>query len=131
MLNKARCDFIYRSHLYAHNFININDPSCVCGYRSQTTGHLFFNCPLTQDLKGQLLSDLSLLPKFNTCYNNHARITDRVHCLLFGIDNLSYESNCNLIKIVCTFLVKVSQILNNCHQIADSILGGLSLCPFP
>jgi hypothetical protein len=46
VLNKTRCDSIFRNHMYSHNFESVNDPSCAGGYKNQTTKHLFFKCPL-------------------------------------------------------------------------------------
>ncbi|CAH1775134.1 unnamed protein product, partial [Owenia fusiformis] len=53
VLNKTRCDFIFRYHKFQHQFNNVN-PQCLCGFRSQTTQHLFFSCPLLLDLREQL-----------------------------------------------------------------------------
>jgi hypothetical protein len=33
-LNRTKCDLIFKSRLFSHNFNNINDPSCECGSKS-------------------------------------------------------------------------------------------------
>jgi hypothetical protein len=67
LFNRIRCDLIYRNHLYSHNLAHVNDPSCQCGSRHQTTRYLFFNCPLDQS-RDNLFNDLGLLPSFNNLF---------------------------------------------------------------
>jgi hypothetical protein len=43
VLNRTRCDLIFRHHLFTHNFTNI-DPSCHCGARLQSTKHVLLHC---------------------------------------------------------------------------------------
>jgi hypothetical protein len=40
LLNRTRCDLLFRNHLYSHNFVQVRDPSCQCGSRNQTSKHV-------------------------------------------------------------------------------------------
>jgi hypothetical protein len=83
-LNRLRCDFLFKAHLFAHNYVGINDPSCQCGHRSQTTKHLFFNCPIFNDRRLRLLSDIGALSNFDHMFRLSNSIDDRLRVLLHG-----------------------------------------------
>jgi hypothetical protein len=70
ILNKARCDLLFRSHLYSYNFPNILDPSCMCGYRSQTTIHVLLLCPLFNIQRMDLFNSLNRNLQIHHALNN-------------------------------------------------------------
>jgi hypothetical protein len=49
---------MFKNHFYSHNFANILDPSCNCGHSRSQTNKLFFQCPLTSDIRLNLLNDI-------------------------------------------------------------------------
>ena len=109
-LNKTRCDFIFKAHLFAHNYTGVLDPSCSCGHRSQTSRHLFLNCPLLTDLRRKLLSDLGELPNFDyifSCLN----VDGKLWVLLHGSADLPLAVNKLLIRIVAQFISNAKEIL--------------------
>jgi hypothetical protein len=73
--------------------LNVDNPSCQCGYKSQSTKHLFFQCPLFNDLRQKFFLDLGLLPSFNSVYSRINCMDDRLQLLLNGHSSLSYETN--------------------------------------
>jgi hypothetical protein len=77
-LNKARCDLIFTAHYYAHRFTGIDNPYCRCGNISQSTKHLFFVCPLLQQQRDLLLTDLGTLPYFNNLYASRTSMDDKL-----------------------------------------------------
>jgi hypothetical protein len=81
-LNKARRHPLFKSHLFSHNFVNVADPGCPCGCRSQTTSHILLQCPLINYICENFIHDLNEIPSFDSRMFNSARITDRCRILL-------------------------------------------------
>lgn len=44
LLNRTRCDLIFKSHFYNHNFTNMPDPTCNCGYNGRLL-NIYFPMP--------------------------------------------------------------------------------------
>jgi hypothetical protein len=61
VLNKARCDLIFRAHLFSHNVSNVPDPSCRCGFRAQTT----LRCPLFNQARYLAFDNIINIPSFD------------------------------------------------------------------
>ncbi len=110
LLNRARCDLIYKSHLFAHNFTNICEPSCTCGNRCQNTCHVLFHCPTLNALRHQLFTDLELLPNFTPFFSS-LRMDDRLQIFLFGTESLSREINSKIFACVSRFILQSYNIL--------------------
>jgi hypothetical protein len=66
ILNKTRCEIMFKSHFFSHNFVNIADPSCKCGFRSQTTKHVLLDCPLAVDNRRELIRNINDIPNFKS-----------------------------------------------------------------
>ena len=112
LLNRTRCDLIFKSHFYNHNFTNTLDPTCNCGYNWQTTKHMFFQCPLTRDLYTDLVNDLGQLPDFQTFFVHHCPSTeDKLRVLLNGNEQLPRVINCKIVEKTGSFLYHLSLIL--------------------
>ncbi len=112
LLNRTRCDLIFRSHFYSHNFNNTPDPACNCGFKLQTTKHLFFQCPLTRNLYTDLLDDLGGLPAFLHFFMHHcSSIEDRMRVLLDGSDQLPMNTNRKVIQRIGTFISNIVELL--------------------
>ena len=104
-LNRTRCDLIFNSHLYAHNFTNVVNPSCSCGHSSQTTKHLFLKCPSFIEIRHVLMTDLALLPSFSNIYRSLSSENDKIVCLLNGHKDMSLDTNNKILKLVAKFIV--------------------------
>jgi hypothetical protein len=79
ILNKTKCDIIFKSHLFSHNFSSVPNPACACGFRLQTTKHLF-SCPLFTELRYKL----GLLPNFNILKCNNSSMNTKFQ-ILFSV----------------------------------------------
>ena len=107
--NRLRAGLLLNSHFYSHNFVTVTDPKCQCGARFQSTEHFLINCPLLLMEREVLLaglSDLNCLHDFET-YTTHRK----ADFLLNGDENLSIETNENLIEISAHFITQAIQIL--------------------
>lgn len=111
-LNRTRCDLVFRTHYFNHNFASINDPHCRCGHRSQTTKHVLFNCPLLCNERKLLFDSLGLLPTFHTLYRDLTSSGDRLQCLLYGSQNLSISVNRLITEHVSEFLTSCRTTLS-------------------
>lgn len=109
VLNKTRCDLIFRSHMYSHNFPFILDPLCKCGYRSQTTRHVLLNCPLLNIQRTTLFNTINSHNQISRIFNRAVRQSDRCQLLLYGDPELS--SQCNEILLHSTSKFIVSSLL--------------------
>ncbi|CAH1775138.1 unnamed protein product [Owenia fusiformis] len=103
VLNKTRCDFIFRYHKFQHQFNNVN-PQCLCGFRSQTTQHLFFSCPLLLDLREQLALDLAGIPNFNINHYNKLNAKEKLDTLLYGGSTYKIETNKLIVTTTANFI---------------------------
>jgi hypothetical protein len=83
-VNKTKCDFIFKSHLFAHNIPGVPDPACACGYRSQTTMHLLLNCPLFDRMRQEFIDGLGSLPDFNLEAYDRLNAKTKLEVLLYG-----------------------------------------------
>jgi hypothetical protein len=83
-LNKARCDLLFKSHFYAHNFTNITDPRCQCGHRSQSTTHVLFHCPLLMAERRDFLNGINSIPNLYPTVLNASNQIERSYMLLHG-----------------------------------------------
>ena len=106
-LNRTRCDFIFKAHLFSHNFVGITDPSCQCGHRQINTGHLFYNCPLLTDRRTELFLDLGKLPSFLNVYSTVSGINRKLNILLFGHESFSSMESNMLFILVANFISKI------------------------
>ncbi len=104
ILNRTRCDLVFNSHFFSHNFTTIDSPSCRCGMNAQNTNHVLFNCPLLADLRAELMNNLNNLdPFFSTTFQlSQTAIKSKI--LLFGSDQLSHIVNRSLLILTATFL---------------------------
>jgi hypothetical protein len=87
-LNQARCDLLFRSHFFAHNFANMPYPQFQCGHRSQTTSHVFFTCPLLNDVRRTFLTEIRSIPNFDIASLETLSLAERVYLLLHGGSDL-------------------------------------------
>ncbi len=104
LLNRTRCDLIFNSHFYSHNFTTIDSPACPCGSTSQNTCHVFLCCPLLTDLRLQLFDDLARIDCFFTLTFPHLTFKDKLHVLLNGSERLTPVVNRSLISLSSSFL---------------------------
>ena len=104
LLNRARCDLLFKCQLYAHNFTTINDPFCKCGNSSQTTKHVLLYCPLLATVRNNLFRQISSIPLFDSELLAKSNVTDRLHYLLHGHKDLSANINKQLIFLTANFL---------------------------
>ena len=59
----------------------IDSPACVCSHRVEDTAHFFLDCPLYYAQRLALRNTVSMFSHF------------RFETLLYGDDNLDYETN--------------------------------------
>ena len=111
LLNRARCDLLYKNNLFIHNFTNISEPSCICGNRYQSTRHVVFNCPILNPLRHQLFADLGLLPNFSQFFSPLRNMDDRLQMLFWGSENFSREINFKILLLVSRFILQSYNIL--------------------
>ena len=69
-----------REHKFNHNFQNCINPLCGCGLDIESTSHFFLHCPLFDDNRITLLSNLSKID-CNLIETNESSLTET---LLFG-----------------------------------------------
>ena len=78
-----------KAHLFSKNIID--SPHCQCDV-IEDTYHYFFDCPLHNEIRQQLMQNLSFLG--NICIRD----------LLFGRNDLSPDTNSTIFKHVHTFI---------------------------
>jgi hypothetical protein len=100
-------------HLFSHNFNNINDPSCECGSRSQSTKHLLFNCPLLTETRNQFFNDPGLLPHLISANFFALCVDERLQLLLYGHNSLGIEINQTILETTAKFFTSITTQLNN------------------
>ena len=104
VLNRTKCDLMFRSQLYAHNFSSVPDPICDCGYRSQTTTHVLLECPLLNPVRQVLFNTLAALPDFNIRTFTRRTRCYQVNTLLNGSQVFCTATNKLILVAVGTFL---------------------------
>ena len=104
ILNRVRCDFIFKAHLFSHNFVGIRDSQCSCGHRSQDTKHIFFKCPLLVNLRNNLFDALHAIPNFIDLYSTLQNLDVKLTTLLHGNDALSLRDNIRVLENVSLFI---------------------------
>ena len=87
ILNRTRCDLIFKSHFFSHNFPNVDDPGCPCGFRDQSTKHLLLQCPLVDDLRQVHFHDLSNIVNFDYHVFCTFNMVEKIKLLIFGESN--------------------------------------------
>jgi hypothetical protein len=102
--NQERCDLLFRSHFFAHNFANMPDPQCQCGHRSQTTSHVFFTCPLLNDVRRTYLTEIRSILNIDVASLETLSLAERVHLLLHGGSDLSTVINKAIVSKTADFL---------------------------
>jgi uncharacterized membrane protein YbaN (DUF454 family) len=107
-LNRTRCDLIFKEHFFTHNFIRVPDPSC--GFRNQSTKHLFFQCPLLNDIRQELFHDLVLLPMF-AIFNLFHRMDEKLHALLFCHSAFTPETAKQVVERVAGFITSTLEVV--------------------
>lgn len=86
---RNRCSNLNADLCYNH----LKDSSrCACGYLTEDAEHFFFRCPRYNEARINLFTQTRLYHPLN------------VHKLLFGLPELSYESNIHVFKAVHTFI---------------------------
>ena len=64
-----------REHKFNHNFQNCINPLCGCGLDIESTSHFFLHCPLFDDNRITLLSNLSKID-CNLIETNESSLTE-------------------------------------------------------
>jgi hypothetical protein len=111
-LNRIRADLIFNSHYFNHNFDRVNDPSCICGNRLQSSKHLLLHCPLFAIKRRSLLDDLGQLPSFNPIFRN-ANVTEKLGMLIHGHSNIPTTVNKLIVSSAARFVSDIVQQLEN------------------
>lgn len=93
VLNRTRCDLIFNSHLYSHNFTTTVSHACPCSSNSQNTCHVFLHCPLLIDLRLKFFDDLVELDRFFTTSFPYLTSNGKLQVLLYGSDRLTRGVN--------------------------------------
>ena len=78
------------AHLYSLHVID--SPTCGCSHRVEDTAHFFLDCPLHYAQRLLLRNTVTRFSQF------------RLETLLYGDDNLDYESNVASILAVHEFI---------------------------
>ena len=105
-LNRSRCDLVFKSHFYAHNFSSVRTPACDCGYLSETTRHVILDCPIHAAPRLHLFNTLetnaSMVNLLNTLNPNL-----KINTLISGNDNFSHQDNVFIVSQTAKFLASV------------------------
>ncbi len=109
-LNRARCDLLFKSHLYAHNFTSVTSPSCTCGYRNQTTQHILLHCPILLIKRRSLFQHLNQVENFENVYNS-SNLSNKVTTLLNGNENLNKNANISVISLTAEYIKEAVDLL--------------------
>jgi hypothetical protein len=107
VLNRAKCDLLFRSNLYSHNFLIIHvisEPICPCGEKIQTTQHVFLQCQLLANFPTTLFQNLSSEQKIFPILNSRKKKLDRCQLLLHGDANLPLHLNEKIMNETSIFL---------------------------
>ena len=106
--NRVKCDFIFKDHLFSHNFPGVFDPGCPCGFRFQSTKHLLFDCPLFNRTRDEFYFRLGSLPGFDLEAFNHLNVNSKIGFLLYG-DGLDFSIRQKkmILKMTCEFISRI------------------------
>ena len=77
---------------HLHSLHVIDSPACVCLYREEDTAHFFLDCPLYYIQRLALRNTVLRFSHF------------RLETLLYGDDNLDYETNVAIVLAVHEFI---------------------------
>ena len=62
LLTRLRLNFSHlNEHKFRHNFKDIINPMCNCGFEPETTDHCLFRCKLNTDLRLDLLNNIHII----------------------------------------------------------------------
>ena len=84
----------FNAHL--HSLHVIDSPACACSHRIEDTAHFFLDCPVYYVQRLALRNNLSRFSHF------------RLETLLYGENNLDYNTNVAIVQMVHEF-IKVSE----------------------
>ena len=104
-LNRLRVDLILKSHLFQHNFLDVQNPNCTYCQKRLTTKHFFIQCQKpSHKLKiSNLVHELGDLG-ISVLYNS-LTLAKKCEFLLYGHVNNTIEQNTNLLSCVSKFIV--------------------------
>jgi hypothetical protein len=91
-----------RSYFQTSLFYFDIDSSCICVNRSQTTKHLFFQCPLVQNLRANHLQDLGQLPSFDDMFFT-LNFDQKLDTLFYGHQTFPHHTNQKSVARTATF----------------------------
>ena len=101
VLTQFRCSATFLSYdLFKVNIIS--NPSCSCGAIREDSYHYFFECPLYNGIRNDLLNCLDWLP--NDCHLD-------LNLLIFGNSTLTNEQNELVLKKVFDYIRKSERFL--------------------
>jgi hypothetical protein len=88
------------SHLYSLHVVD--NPMCICGSDYEDPFHFFYMCPMFRNqrlIMFQAISSLNI--DLNTC---------TIDMLLFGDENMDFETNTRLFKAVDAFIESTGRL---------------------
>ena len=72
----------------------VDSPICPCGFKCEDSNHFLLHCPLFHEDRLAMFNSISLICDLDiTC-----------SMLLYGSDNLNFDTNCNIFNVVHTFI---------------------------
>jgi hypothetical protein len=103
----TRCDLIFNSHKYVHNYTSVQEPNCPCGARSQTTRHVLLDCVLLDQLRLALFNNLHDINSVLLANSNNTKTSN---ILLHGDEGLPHVSNRRVVSetyhmIICYYII--------------------------
>ena len=108
-LNRARVGLLLNSHRFAHNFLNTPNPSCPCGFRTQSEKHFLLDCTRNRNHRTNLLRALEDLDVKD--YYDRLTKANKVNFLLYGNFNNTDFTNDLIIKATSKFIFESKYIL--------------------
>ena len=101
ILTQIRCSASFLNYdLFRSNLIS--NPSCLCGSRIEDANHFFFECPIYNNHRLDLIGSLRWLP-------NGTNID--LHMLTCGNLELSYEQNISIFREVFEYVKRSKRFL--------------------
>ena len=85
---RTNCN-VLNEHLFSKNIIS--DPNCACG-AIESTKHFFFECQRYNRIRTVML------------INSARYCVPNVSNILFGVANMDYQTNCQILASVFTFI---------------------------
>ena len=104
VLNRARCDLLFKSNLFTHNFTNVLDPNCSCGYHHQSTHHVLFHCPLLINQRNEYIAGIESIPALDLDRLNAIPTKDRIDIILHGSSNFRHSAILQVLSKTADFL---------------------------